>query len=105
MPSCALDDAGRREQSARYARLAATVACLDRAPEEIVIEFGEDLDRETLEQTLAIERKCCPFFLFEYDEATRRLLISVREPEQLPALRAIADAFGALEQASADGKE
>jgi hypothetical protein len=104
IPSCALDDAGRREQRTRYMRLAATVAWLDRTSEAILVEFDEHLDRETLAHTLAVERECCPFFRFEIDDPTRRLLISVGEPEQLPALDAIAAVLGAAQDANTDRK-
>jgi hypothetical protein len=103
IPTCALDDAGRREQRARYAQLAATATRLDRRPEAIVVEFAEHLDRETLERTLAVERECCPFFVFEFDEPGRRLRITVREAEQVPALEAMAAALAAAEPATSTG--
>jgi len=99
MLSCALDDDGRRVQRARYTRLAASVAHLERTPEAVVIEFDEQVHRETLECALAVERQCCPFFVFDFDPRTRRLLISVLETEQLPALDAIADAFRRVQSA------
>lgn len=101
IPSCALNDAGRREQRTRYMRLGRSVVRLDRTPEAIVVEFDEHLDRETLEQALAVERECCPFFVFEFDEARRRLRITVGETEQLPALEAMAAALDAARRASA----
>jgi hypothetical protein len=101
IPSCALDDAGRREQRNRYMRLAATVTRLERTPEVVVIEFGENLDREALDRALAVERECCPFFVFEFEESSRRLRITVREPEQLPALEAMAATLEAARRASA----
>src|SRR5437016_8632449 len=101
IPSCALDDAGRREQRTRYTRLAATVTRLDRTPEAVVVEFDDHLDRETLERALEVERGCCPFFVFEFDQPSRRLRMSVREAEQLPALDAMAVALGTAEQARA----
>ena len=73
MLSCALDDDGRRVQRARYTRLAASVAHLERTPEAVVIEFDEQVHRETLERALAVERQCCPFFIFDFDPPTRRL--------------------------------
>src|SRR5436309_1168075 len=53
VPSCALDERVRREQSARFARLAASVARVDRNREAIVIEFESQIDRATLERALA----------------------------------------------------
>jgi hypothetical protein len=95
IPSCALDEAGLREQRARYARLAPSVTRLQREAEAVLVEFHEDFDQETLDQTLAVERECCPFFQFDFDQSERRLRATVREAEQLPALDAMAHALEA----------
>ena len=95
IPSCALDEAGVREQRARYASLAPSVTRLEREPEAVLVEFEEGFDRERLDQALAVERACCPFFEFEFDESERRLRTTVRDAEQLPALDALAHALGA----------
>jgi hypothetical protein len=93
--SCALDEAGIREQQFRYARLAQGVRALERRPDELLVTFAEDFDRVTLEKALEVERTCCPFFEFDFDESGRALRITVRNAEQLPALDAIAYALGA----------
>jgi hypothetical protein len=93
IPTCALDEAGRDAQRDRYLRLATTVAHLDRSPEAIEVEFTEQLDRATLQRAIAVERECCPFFVFELDEPRRRLCITVREERERPALEALAAAF------------
>jgi hypothetical protein len=93
IPSCALDEVGLAAQRARYVRLAPTVSRIEREAEAVLIEFREEFDRQTLEETLAVERQCCPFFLFEFDDSQRRLRATVREPEQLPALDAMAYAL------------
>jgi hypothetical protein len=90
IPSCALDEAGLADQRARYARLVPTVSRIEREAEAVLIEFREEVDLQVLEETLAVERRCCPFFLFEFGDSRRRLRATVREPEQLPALDAIA---------------
>ena len=95
IPTCALDQAGVRAQRERYARLAPMVTSVAREPEAVAIEFGEDFDRHALDQALAVERECCPFFRFELDESGRRLRLTVQEAGQLPALDVIARAFGA----------
>src|SRR5437660_184558 len=83
IPSCALDEAGVREQRDRYARLAESVTRLDREAEAVSIEFREGFDQATLDQALAVERECCPFFRFEFSDSQRRLRVTVREAEQL----------------------
>ena len=89
-PSCALDEAGRREQQARYARLAETVQRLLRETDSVQIDFGMDLDSKLLEEALAVERECCPFFQFSFDRRERRLRVTVDDDAMLPALDAIA---------------
>jgi hypothetical protein len=99
IPSCALDEAGLQEQRARYVRLAPSVARLNREDAALEVEFAEGFDKRTLEETIAVERECCPFFEFEFDEAERRLRITVREAEQAPALDALALSLGAAREA------
>jgi len=103
IPSCGLDEAGLREQHDRYARLAPSVTRMEREPEAVSIEFAEGFDRGALERTLAVERACCPFFRFEFDESARRLRATVREPEQLPALDAMEDALRGAGRATLRG--
>ena len=64
IPSCALDEVGKHEQRARYALLASSVTRVERQPRAVLIYFDRDLDRQTLQQALGIERECCPFFTF-----------------------------------------
>jgi hypothetical protein len=104
IPSCALDETGRREQRDRYARLAQTVSRLERRADAIEIEFDEDLDHGTLERTLAVERECCPFFVFALDEASRRLRVTVDAPEHAPALDAVAGALRSARRAGSPGR-
>ena len=100
IPSCALDGASRREQFGRYRRLATAVTGLDRAAECLIVEFDEHLDGDLLERTLAVERECCPFFVFRFSGVERRLEIRVREREQLAALAVLAAAFAETQAAA-----
>jgi hypothetical protein len=98
IPSCALDEAGMRGQRARYALLASSVARIERQPETLLIYFNRDLDRQTLQQALSVERACCPFFTFAFDEQIRRLRAAVTETDHLPALDAMTHALEATRQ-------
>src|ERR1700682_853147 len=98
IPSCALDEAGKREQRARYALLASGVARIERQPETVLIYFDHDLDRQTLEQALSVERECCPSFTFAFDEQSRRLRATVTDTDHVPALDAVAHALAATRQ-------
>jgi hypothetical protein len=95
IPSCALDEVGKREQRARYVLLASSVTRVERQPEAVLIYFDRDLDRQTLERALSLERECCPFFTFAFDEQSRRLSATVAGIDHRPALDAVAHAFEA----------
>jgi hypothetical protein len=95
IPSCALDEEGLRGQRERQARLAASVARTERDGMTIAIYFRHDFDRSALDEMLAVERRCCPFFAFGFDEQERRLEVSVQEAGHAPALEAIAAGLGA----------
>ena len=98
IPTCALDEDGILAQRARYARVAPGVAHVAREPEAVVIEFHDEFDREALEEALAVERECCPFFEFDFDEPKRTLRATVTERDKLPALDAMAHSVGAIER-------
>jgi len=98
IPSCALDEIGKREQRARYALLASSVTRVERQPEAVLIYFDRDLDRLTLQQALSAERECCPFFTFAFDEQSRTLRATVTDIDHVPALDAVAYAFEATRQ-------
>jgi len=93
LPGCRLAPAGARIQRERYARLAASVTSAGRAPLVLTVSFGADLDERLLEETLAIERECCPFLALEHDRAARRLVVRVADPALDVALDALAEAL------------
>jgi hypothetical protein len=93
--SCSLNGAGLDAQRRRYARLAAHVWRRSLHGGTLVVDFAPDVDRAALEEALATERRCCPFFEIRFDEPSRRLTVGVAETDQQPALAAIAAALGA----------
>jgi len=94
LPSCALDEAGVREQQARHDRLAPSVVKVERRGETLLFAFAEGYDRQALAEMVTVERQCCPFFEFEFDASERELSVGVRDREMLPALEAIASHLG-----------
>ena len=100
IPACALDEGGAAAQRGRYARLSADVESVEREPEAIIVQFREDFDRGLLRETLAVERACCPFFAFDFDDHARRLRTTVNERDRLPALDAIAHALAVAREAA-----
>ena len=67
---------------------------LERSPLRLVVDLDRRVDTGLVEETLAIERECCPFYELDWEPDRRRLRISVSEPEHAPALEAIAFALG-----------
>jgi hypothetical protein len=95
IPSCSLTPAGLEAQRARQRRLAPHVAGVDRTSEAVTVRFAPGFDRQALDELLAVERECCPFFAFAHDDQTRTLQVTVRSPEHAAALEAIGDLLGA----------
>ena len=86
---CHLDLAGLRDQADRYRRLGATATHIERRAGTLSATFGDRLDDRLLNETIAVERACCPFFDFHYHAGDRRLSITVKQLEQRPALDAL----------------
>jgi hypothetical protein len=92
--SCSLDTDGVRAQGERYARLAAGATRIDRREDVIVIGLRDgDRDARLIEELVATENECCPFYRFDFRPELGRLTIGVDSPEHRPALDAIAAAL------------
>lgn len=92
-PSCSLDQAGMRSQLERYRRVGRNAELIDRTARCLVVDLDERVDRDLVEQAIAVERACCPFFTFDWEPERRRLTVSVADAEHEPALDAIAFAL------------
>jgi hypothetical protein len=95
IPSCALTSDGRNAQRARIERLGLAVAGVRRGEDRMTIDFEPGFDQQLLGKTLAVERGCCPFLRFSFDQPTRQLTVSVEAPEHRAGLHALARALGA----------
>jgi hypothetical protein len=93
-PSCALDEAGLSLQLERYRRAGIGAHLVDRSRRSLAVRLDRDIDTALIEETLAVERECCPFFTLHWEPDRRRLTIAVSEVEHEPALDAIAFALG-----------
>jgi hypothetical protein len=80
-PSCALDDAGLRLQLERYWQAGAGARLIDRTPRSLVVDLDEQVDTQLVDETIAIERLCCPFFTLEWELERRRLTVAVSQAE------------------------
>jgi SAM-dependent methyltransferase len=92
---CSLSEHGLRDQLARYKSLGARGRLIERANDRLAIEIPRGVDAGEIEDLMAVERDCCPFFELTWDPSERLLRISVGEQEHEPALDAIATALGA----------
>jgi hypothetical protein len=92
-PSCTLDRGGLEGQRERYRRAGAAVVAISRERHALIVDFAPELDREALRELMAVERECCPFFRFRFDDRRRRLQVGVERAEQAAALEAIETAF------------
>lgn len=93
-PSCALDAEGLRRQLDRYRQLGGGSSLLKRTSRELVVQLDERVQGQLVQQAIAIERECCPFFTLDWQPRSRRLSVSVSEAEHEPALEAIVYALG-----------
>jgi hypothetical protein len=101
-PSCSLDTCGLRLQQERYRHVGAHAGVLERTRRRITLEIGWAVDDDVVDQLVATERTCCPFFGLRWDPSDRRLQVDVSDRRDEPALAAIADALG-LSVAAEDG--
>jgi hypothetical protein len=90
---CGLDSAGLATQRDRYRRLAASVTGFERRPDRLLVQFAPDVEATLVEETLAVERDCCPLFRLGYEPSAHRLHIGVDDDEQRPALDALHSAL------------
>ncbi len=83
---CRLSEAGFGSQLRRYRRLSEHVTSLERTTGKVIAEFGADLPPGLIENTLEVERRCCPFVKAKYEPAPRRLTLAVETIDQDPRL-------------------
>jgi len=92
-PSCALDEDSLRLQYERYRQAGTGARLVDRTPQRLVVDLDEHVDTKVVDELLAIEQQCCPFFELRWEADGRRLTVSVSHAEHEPALNAIAFAL------------
>jgi hypothetical protein len=92
-PSCGLDETGLRLQLARYGTAGAGARVVQRTRRRLVVDLDQKVDLKLVDELLAIERECCPFFELGWRPDARRLSVSVSQKRDEPALDAIAFAL------------
>ena len=89
-PSCALDESGLRSQLERYQQAGRNARLIERTPRRLVADLDESVEAEVVSEAIAVEQKCCPFFVLTWEPDRRRLTVSVSHAAHEPALDAIA---------------
>jgi hypothetical protein len=97
--ACSLDEAVLRSQLERYRTAGRDATIIERAPRLLIIAIGDQTPAGVVEELVAVERGCCPFFGLDWEPAERRLAVSVADAWHEPALGAIASALGLTEVA------
>ncbi|HEY3971330.1 MAG TPA: hypothetical protein VGL79_08005 [Solirubrobacteraceae bacterium] len=92
-PNCALDDAGLRLQLERYRQAGLGGRLVDRTLRSLIVDLDQQIDTQLVEETITIERECCPFFTLDWEPERRRLTVAVSQAEHEPALDVIAFAL------------
>jgi hypothetical protein len=91
--ACTLTPEEFRAQRARYAHVASAVEAGRREGDRVEVRLSPSLDAGVLEELIAVERECCPFFTLSYDASARILGIGVEDPRYSRALDPIAEAL------------
>jgi hypothetical protein len=87
--ACALDENGMRRQLERYRAAALGASLIERTPRRLTVKLDPHADGHVVEELIATERECCPFFDLAWDSDQRCLTFGVTDVEHEPALEAI----------------
>jgi hypothetical protein len=98
--ACSLEADDFRAQLARYRRAGQGADIVEQSPARLVVRVGAISD-VSVEELIAVERRCCPFFELNWEPTERQLSISVSRREDEAALEAIAHALGLRNAADA----
>jgi hypothetical protein len=92
--SCSLDGPGLSAQRERYRVLGegASVIVWDRR--RLVIRVRDEVSDGLIEELIAVERGCCPFFELDWNPGQRHLRVAVSASDHELALVAIGHALG-----------
>ncbi len=91
---CCLGEAELQAQVERYRRAGRDAVVLQHNARRIELRLDPSVQPGLVEELLAVERGCCPFFELEWEIDTRRLAVSVSGAEQEGALAAVVGALG-----------
>jgi hypothetical protein len=94
LAECALDEDGARRQLERYRQAGRGATLIAHTRRRLTVELDARVAPELVEELLATERACCPFFKLTWEPGRRRLGFAVRAAAHEPALEQISLALG-----------
>ncbi len=94
--SCSLDEAGLDAQLARYRAVGAGAEMHVLAGDDrrVLVRVSDRVPDRLVDELVAVERGCCPFFELDWQPEGRRLTVAVTSARHVPALDAILRALG-----------
>jgi hypothetical protein len=87
--ACALDELGMRRQLERYRTVRRGASLIERTSRRLTVKLDPHVDGHVVEELIATERECCPFFDLIWEPDQRCLTVAVSGLEHEPALEAI----------------
>jgi hypothetical protein len=91
--SCSLSEIDMQAQLERYRAIGSGGQGRWISATSVELVVSRAVPDGLVEQTVATERSCCPFFELEWDADARRLAVAVSRGENVPALEVIAGAL------------
>src|SRR5262245_37188634 len=90
---CSLSEEELAAQRRRAERLGPFVTDVRRVGGRLDVDLTADVDRALLDELVATERRCCPFFDIDVAADGRRMTIGVHDEQDAGALDALARFF------------
>jgi hypothetical protein len=90
-------------QLARYRAAGEGATLIERRTDRVSIRVGAEVTDAALEELVAVERSCCPFFELDWRPRERSLTVAVARRDDEPALQAIVHALGLEPTETASG--
>jgi hypothetical protein len=92
--SCSLEAPGLSAQRERYRVLGEGASVIEWDRRRLVIRLRDEVSDVVIEELIAVERGCCPFFELDWNPGQRHLRVAVSASDHEPALDAIGYALG-----------
>jgi hypothetical protein len=92
--TCSLDEDGLRTQLERYRAAGDGAQVIEQGRRRLLIRIDDHTSAVVIEELIAVERSCCPFFELEWEPEARYLAVAVSRQEHEQALGMIAGALG-----------